>query len=123
MSNLDAIAAARAAHDRAPNLIARRAALARMTVLAGRLGLTVPEALAELDAPPPAPPSPPALVQPERPPQPQPPGAVTYPRRVTNGEKRTAVLALLGSGLSDREIARRAGVAPSTVANTRKAQA
>jgi hypothetical protein len=37
-------------------------------------------------------------------------------------ERRAAVEALLAEGLSDREIARRAGVSPSTVSAVRKAQ-
>ena len=44
-----------------------------------------------------------------------------YPSRRTNAEKRRAVLDLLGDGLSDREIARRAGVSPQTVGNIRRA--
>lgn len=52
-----------------------------------------------------------------------------YPSRRTNAEKRRAVLDLLrtnaddpGNALSDREIARRAGVSPQTVGNIRRAQ-
>ncbi|AWN51793.1 helix-turn-helix domain-containing protein [Methylobacterium sp. 17Sr1-1] len=41
--------------------------------------------------------------------------------RRTNAHKRQAVLDLLGSGLSDREIARRVGVSPQTVGNVRRA--
>ncbi|MGT2489224.1 helix-turn-helix domain-containing protein [Methylobacterium oryzae CBMB20] len=37
-------------------------------------------------------------------------------------ERRAAVEALLAEGLSDREIARRAGVSPSTVSAVRKGQ-
>ncbi|WP_409564794.1 helix-turn-helix domain-containing protein [Methylobacterium sp. J-026] len=37
-------------------------------------------------------------------------------------ERRAAVEILLAEGLSDREIARRAGVSPSTVSAVRKAQ-
>ncbi|AWB26199.1 hypothetical protein DA075_35615 (plasmid) [Methylobacterium currus] len=43
-----------------------------------------------------------------------------YPSRRTNIEKRRDVLDLLGSGLSDREIARRAGVSAQTVGNIRR---
>ncbi|KMO39067.1 hypothetical protein [Methylobacterium aquaticum] len=51
-----------------------------------------------------------------------------YPSRRTNAEKRRAVLDLLrsnaddpGNAVSDREIARRAGVSPQTVGNIRRA--
>ena len=43
-----------------------------------------------------------------------------YLLRRTNAEKRAAVLALFGQGLTDREIARRAGVSPQTVGNIRR---
>lgn len=42
--------------------------------------------------------------------------------RRTNADKRRDVLALFGQGLSDREVARRAGVSPSTVGNIRRVQ-
>lgn len=45
------------------------------------------------------------------------------PSRSTAADKRRDALALLGSDFSDREIARRAGVSPSTVAAVRKAYA
>ena len=43
--------------------------------------------------------------------------------RRTNAQKRATVALLLGQGLADREIARRAGVSPQTVGNIRKAKA
>ena len=45
------------------------------------------------------------------------------PTRRTNADKRQDVLALIGQGLTDREIARRAGVSPTTVGTIRKAYA
>ena len=43
-----------------------------------------------------------------------------YSGRRTNADKRRDVLALLGQDLTDREIARRAGVSPQTVGNIRR---
>ena len=57
--------------------------------------------------------------------QQQGPAPDAYPSRRTNAEKRRDVLALLaaaesGTQLTDREIARRAGVSPQTVGNIRR---
>lgn len=45
-----------------------------------------------------------------------------YPARRTTAQKRADVMAMLGTGLTDREIARRAGVSPQTVGNIRRLQ-
>lgn len=120
-------AEARAVLDAPPLPVWARARLSFLDGLTGRLSEPTPPPAA------PAPPEPPSPAETDAEPEELPESGSDrdptgdaapvqsgqQPR--TREEARAAVRALLGEGLTDREIARRADVSPSTVAAVRKA--